>query len=295
MSTAQSLAPLIVAASLVGPAAPAAPVPPPALAEAQLRALNHRVVDATAVPAPAVMHAIVDADFLWIARDGSWHGRDEFLAQLQRPMAGLGTSYDDVRVRLFGPVALLHGRTQSLGMDGQPSQLRYTDVYVWNGTTWRLIGSQTTPMQPGAPLAMRVGVAPEHGSWPGQDPVGDDHSVLTALNENYVRAFRESDVAWYDAHLAADYFVISGDGSMNDRAQALANFARPTFATTMKTFPVDKVRIRRFGDIALIHAENDYELKDGRKGVSRYTDIWHKQNGRWLCVLAHINVHRPPQ
>ena len=62
----------------------------------------------------------------------------------------------------------------------------------------------------------------------------------------------------------------------------------------MKSFPVDKVSIRRFDDVALIHAENAYELKDGRKGVSRYTDIWQKQNGRWRCVAAHITVHKAP-
>ena len=60
----------------------------------------------------------------------------------------------------------------------------------------------------------------------------------------------------------------------------------------MKSFPVDNVNIRRFDDVALIHAENAYELKDGRKGVSRYTDIWHKQNGRWLL---HRRAHHRAQ
>ncbi len=62
----------------------------------------------------------------------------------------------------------------------------------------------------------------------------------------------------------------------------------------MVSFPVDKVSIRRFADVALIHAENAYELKDGRRGISRYTDIWVKRDGRWLCVAAHITVHRAP-
>jgi uncharacterized protein (TIGR02246 family) len=111
-----------------------------------------------------------------------------------------------------------------------------------------------------------------------------------------VRAFREADVSWYDAHLSPDYVVINGDGSFKDRAQALADFARPTFATHMKSFPVDRVRVRRFGDLALIHAQNAYEMKDGRQGVSRYTDIWHKQSdGRWRCVAAHITAHQSPR
>ena len=140
----------------------------------------------------------------------------------------------------------------------------------------------------------RIGVTPAHAPWTGRDPTGDDLEVLRLLNESYVDAFRKSDIAWYDAHLAPDYRVFSGDGSHNDRAMALANFAQPTFATRMKSFPVGKVQIRRFGDIALIHAENAYELKDGRRGVSRYTDVWQKKEGRWLCILAHINVHQAP-
>ena len=62
----------------------------------------------------------------------------------------------------------------------------------------------------------------------------------------------------------------------------------------MSSFPVDKVTVRRFHHVALIHAENAYQLKDGRKGVSRYTDIWQKRDGRWLCIAAHISVHRAP-
>jgi ketosteroid isomerase-like protein len=53
------------------------------------------------------------------------------------------------------------------------------------------------------------------------------------------------------------------------------------------------VSVRRFHDVALVHAENAYELKDGRKGVSRYTDIWQKRDGRWRCIAAHISIRTP--
>jgi ketosteroid isomerase-like protein len=171
---------------------------------------------------------------------------------------------------------------------------RYTDVYVWNGAAWRLVSVQNTPIKDAVAVRQQTGTTPAHAPWQGQDPAGDDLAVLRTLNENYVKAFREADVAWYDAHLAPDYAVASGDGSFHDRAAALTNFAKPSFAMHMKSFPVDNVNIRRFDDVALIHAENAYELKDGRKGVSRYTDIWHKQNGRWLCIAAHITVHKAP-
>lgn len=55
---------------------------------------------------------------------------------------------------------------------------------------------------------------------------------------------------------------------------------------------MDNVRIRIFDDVAIIHAENAYELKDGRKGINRYTDIWRKQDGTWKFISAHINTFK---
>lgn len=61
----------------------------------------------------------------------------------------------------------------------------------------------------------------------------------------------------------------------------------------MRSFPVHKVRVRGFGEIALIHAENDFEPKDGRSGINRYTDIGHKRpDGHWRCVATHINTFK---
>ena len=294
MQASSVIAPLFVFAGLVGGAARAAPVPPPELAEAQLRAINHRFVESFVASHGEFMDALTGEDFLLTASDGSWRGRADFVAQMRTPAPLDGATYDDVRVRLFGPVALLHGVFEALHRDGKVAKVRYTDVYVWNGAAWRLVSAQNTSIKDAVEVRQQTATAPAHAPWPGQDPTGDDLAVLRTLNEHYVKAFREADVAWYDAHLAPDYVVASGDGSFHDRAAALANFAKPSFATHMKSFPVDKVNIRRFDEVALIHAENAYELKDGRKGVSRYTDIWHKQNGQWRCIAAHITVHKAP-
>ena len=133
------------------------------------------------------------------------------------------------------------------------------------------------------------GVVPAFTPIPRHDGAGDDLATLRRLNEGYVQAFRDANPAWYDAHMAADYVVTNSDGSFVDRAGALAAFSRPAFATHFLRFPVDQVNIRRFGDVALIEAENAWTMKDGRSGVSRYTDIWHKEkDGRWRCVSAHI-------
>lgn len=271
----------------------AEPVPAAPLAHAQLRAINHRFVDAFVVPNPAYLSALVDRDFLRTRADGTWEQREDFLAGLARQDSYASVSYDQVQVRLYGPVAVVHALFEGRKRGGELARARYTDVYVWSDSAWRLVSGQNTVLKEGVPAALQSGSAPLPAPWPGSDPPGEDEAVLRALNDNYVKAFREADVAWYDAHLAPDYLVVSSDGSLKDRGAALADFAKPVFAEHMRSFPVHKVNIRRFGDLALIHAENDFEMKDGRRGVSRYTDIWLKRDGRWLCIAAHITPHKP--
>jgi uncharacterized protein (TIGR02246 family) len=283
---------VLVAASTT---ATAAPVPEAAVAAAQLRAINHRYVNAFAVADFDYMKALTASDFLLMDTKGNWVERAQHLDMMRKPSSTNGVSYDDVRVRIFGSIALLHGLFESIDAQGKVHRVRYTDAYHWQGAGWRLIHAQNTLLREGVEKQQKLGVAPAHEPWSGVDPAGDDQEVLHVLNANYVRAFREADVAWYGAHLAPDYVVINSDGSFHDRAAALTEFSKPVFATHIRSFPVDKVRIRRFDDVAFIHAENDYELKDGRKTINRYTDIWQKQkDGSWKCLAAHITTFKKP-
>jgi ketosteroid isomerase-like protein len=285
---------LLVAAGLFGSIAHAMPVPPPDRVELELRVTSHRFIGAAIDARGAGMEALTHPDFLLTDSDGSWRGRAEFLALMREQLAFASSPLEDVRVRQFGRVAVVGGVVVSANPGAAAARIRTTDVYLWLDSAWRLVSAQNTPLKPSTAQQPLRGTAPMHAAWQGQDPTGDDLAVLYALNENYVEAFRDADVAWYDAHLAPDYAVASGDGSLQDRAAALAHFSEPTFATSMDSFPVGRVNVRRFDDVALIHAENAYRLKDGREGVSRYTDIWHKQDGRWTCVAAHITVHKAP-
>ncbi len=284
-------------ASLIVPVAAvahAAPVPAPAIAEAQLRAINHRFVNAFAVADGEYIDKLTATDFLLTSTTGDWIERAQHVERMRNASVNGSVSYDDVSVRLFGSVAVLHGVFDATATMERSRAVRCTDVYHWNGSNWRLVNAQNTALRDGVAKLQHTGKAPVATPWQGADPsAGDDDVALRMLNANYVRAFRDADVAWYDAHLSNDYGVINSDGSFHDRARALAEFAKPVFATSIRSFPVDKVRVRRFDDVALIHAENDFELKDGRKGINRYTDIWHKQpDGRWRCVAAHITTFK---
>ena len=44
-----------------------------------------------------------------------------------------------------------------------------------------------------------------------------------------------------------------------------------------------------FGDLALIHGGFRYRKPGGQAGSGRYTDVYARRQGRWLCVSAHFN------
>jgi len=114
----------------------------------------------------------------------------------------------------------------------------------------------------------------------------DDLSVLSELNRNYVRSVEMSDVSWFDEHLAQDFRNSNPDGTLIGRDAFLAQIAKPSLAKDIRAHDVE---IRLFSDYAIIHARTSYQRADGSTGSGRYTDDWHRQEGRWRCVSAHVS------
>jgi ketosteroid isomerase-like protein len=119
----------------------------------------------------------------------------------------------------------------------------------------------------------------------GSATSASDREVLTRLNGDYIRSVQNGDVRRFGEILAADFRCSNPDGSLVDRDGFLAQTARPV---TISNLQAHDVEIRMFGDVAIIHARTSYTLADGRSGAGRYTDVWARQNGKWLCVSAHV-------
>ena len=114
----------------------------------------------------------------------------------------------------------------------------------------------------------------------------DDEQLLGELNRSYVRSAGQSDVRWFAENLAADFMASNPDGSLVDKEGFLARMARPYAGSNPQAHDV---RIRLVGAAALIHAAFRYTRPDGSAGSGRYTDIWARRDGRWLCISAHFN------
>jgi hypothetical protein len=193
------------------------PAPATVLAQAQLRVINHRFVSGFMRADGDFMEALTDSDFLLTDASGQWLGRADHLKSMREPSGLDGVSYRGVEVRLFGPTALVHGVFEATAPGSKVIRVRYLDVYSWDGAAWRLVNAQNTRIHDGASIELQRDPAKTYGSWSGRAPEGEDLAVLTRLNESYVQAFRDSNTAWYDKHLARDYVVIYPDGSYHDR------------------------------------------------------------------------------
>jgi ketosteroid isomerase-like protein len=112
-----------------------------------------------------------------------------------------------------------------------------------------------------------------------------DLERLQELNRGFIRSVRTSDVAWFDRNLSEDFLNSNADGTLVDRAAFLRQIAP---ACPLSNFDAEDVRIRILGDTALVHGRTTYVKPDGQAGAGRYTDVWVRQGGRWVCVSGDV-------
>jgi hypothetical protein len=83
-------------------------------------------------------------DFLNSNPDGSLVDRAGFLKQIARPAAISNLQAHDVRIRLLGDIAVIHGRTTYARPDGQAASGRYTDVWARRQARWLCVAAHVT-------------------------------------------------------------------------------------------------------------------------------------------------------
>jgi len=107
---------------------------------------------------------------------------------------------------------------------------------------------------------------------------------LHSLNAHYIRAFVESDTAWYREHLSDDFVCTLADGRRIDKDEFLE---RNAGGPGVLDVTYDEIDVRPLGDTALVHGVTHY-TRDGSPASTRYTDVWHFRDGRWRAVAAQL-------
>ena len=81
-------------------------------------------------------------DFLNSNPDCSLVDRKGFLDQVGRPAPFTNLRAEDVRIRVLGEVAVIHGRTRYTWRDGKEGAGRYTDIWARRGAQWVCVAAQ---------------------------------------------------------------------------------------------------------------------------------------------------------
>ena len=79
---------------------------------------------------------ILADDFMMSNPNGSLINKAEFLKLTAQPVTISGLVAEDVRIRLLGDFAIIHGRFNSRSADGKPRRGRYTDNWARRDGTW---------------------------------------------------------------------------------------------------------------------------------------------------------------
>lgn len=83
-------------------------------------------------------------DFFCSNPDGSLVDRKGFLQQTSKPVTISNLRADEVLIRFFGDIAIIHGRTSYRLPDGREAHGRYTDVWARQGNSWKTISAHVT-------------------------------------------------------------------------------------------------------------------------------------------------------
>jgi hypothetical protein len=87
---------------------------------------------------------ILAADFLCSQPDGTIVDKAEFLRQTQASTPLVSMDIDDVRIRIIGDTAIIHGRTRFARRDGAGGVGRYTDVWAKRNGKWLAVSAHVT-------------------------------------------------------------------------------------------------------------------------------------------------------
>jgi ketosteroid isomerase-like protein len=116
------------------------------------------------------------------------------------------------------------------------------------------------------------------------------HDELIAADRAMQRAVVERDVTGFAAFLSDDYRLVDSRGRLQDKAAVLRDISDPAMRVLVYETQDHDVRIH--GDAAVVIAVLQQRGID--HGVPydkpvRFTDLWVRRGGRWVCVSGHAS------
>jgi hypothetical protein len=109
-----------------------------------LQGLNRDYINSVQLGDVRRFDELLAEDFYCSNPDGSLVDRRAFLEQTAQPVTIANLRAENVLIRFFGDIAIIHGRTSYNLPDGSAAHGRYTDVWAREGDTWKTVAAHVT-------------------------------------------------------------------------------------------------------------------------------------------------------
>jgi ketosteroid isomerase-like protein len=120
------------------------------------------------------------------------------------------------------------------------------------------------------------------------------HAEFVALEDAFNSAMISNDVERIAACISDDWVLITPEVGPVSRAGMLGAIASGTL--THATMSKDVGSVRVYGDTAIVsgRGQNTGTFRGAPISADEWvTDVYHRIDGRWLCVLTHLTPVRP--
>jgi ketosteroid isomerase-like protein len=109
-----------------------------------LRELNQAYLDSVVNGDVQRFGELLSPDFLCSTPDGALLDKSDFLLQTAAPRTLERLDAYDVRIRLEGTVAIIHGATAYTTLAGNEGRGRYTDIWARRNGQWLAVAAHVT-------------------------------------------------------------------------------------------------------------------------------------------------------
>ncbi len=124
-----------------------------------------------------------------------------------------------------------------------------------------------------------------------QTPQSDAETKILALENAWNQAQIHHDASALGTLLPETFVYTDYDGTVMTRAQFLADLKDPNYVATLVAN--ENEHVFTYDNAAVV--TGTYHTKGRYKGApfehwGRFTDMWVRQNGLWVCVASHTNL-----
>jgi ketosteroid isomerase-like protein len=117
---------------------------------------------------------------------------------------------------------------------------------------------------------------------------GATEEAVMRIERELLAAVLKGDSSANERYLAETYVFTGPDGTVENKAQAIADLKSGDLK--LQSASLDGAKVQVYGDTAVVtYSSNDKGTYKGKdiSGKTRWTDVFVKHNGRWEVVASH--------